>query len=142
MAFAAQAGLPCLMTGATGSSNKRIWPRSKPLLVTLSSISRAASDLLTLAALIQHARLLVTVDSAPMHLAAALQTPQVALFGPTNPLHWRPRETPALILQAGQAAPLREFSPEQKPAPMNLISTSQVIDGMKTLLATPRAAPL
>ena len=43
-------------------------------------------DLLTLAALIERARLLVTIDSAPMHLAAALGTPQVALFGPTQSL--------------------------------------------------------
>ena len=57
------------------------------------------TDLLTLAALIARARLLVTVDSAPMHLAAATRTPQVILFGPTNPFHWRPRESPALILQ-------------------------------------------
>jgi len=35
------------------------------------------TDLLTLAALIGEARLLVTVDSAPMHLAAATHTPQV-----------------------------------------------------------------
>jgi ADP-heptose:LPS heptosyltransferase len=44
-------------------------------------------DLLTLSALIERARLLVTIDSAPMHLAAALGTPQIALFGPTNPFH-------------------------------------------------------
>ena len=57
------------------------------------------TDLLTLAALIAKARLLVTVDSAPMHLASASRTPQVILFGPTNPFHWRPRKSPALILQ-------------------------------------------
>jgi hypothetical protein len=43
-------------------------------------------------------------------------------------------------LQAGEAEPLTEFSPDQKPAPMNLISTQQVIDAMETLLATPRVA--
>jgi predicted lipopolysaccharide heptosyltransferase III len=97
-------------------------------------------DLLTLTALIKRARLLTTVDSAPMHLAVATQTPQVALFGPTNPLHWAPRFTPALVLQAGQPAPVFEFNPKQKPAPMNLISTEQVIDAMKALLAAPQAA--
>jgi len=95
-------------------------------------------DLLTLAALIQRARLLVTVDSAPLHLAVATKTPQVVLFGPTNPLHWHPRDTPAVILLAGHASRLTEFSPKEKPAPMNLISTEQVIDGMKALLAAPR----
>lgn len=97
-------------------------------------------DLLTLAALIQRARLLITVDSAPMHLAAAMHTPQVVLFGPTNPLHWAPRFTPAVILQAGQTAPLQEFNPKQKAAAMNLLSTEQVIDGMDALLAGMNAA--
>src|SRR5205085_4003445 len=76
------------------------------------------TDLLTLTALIAQARLLVTVDSAPMHLAAATQTPQVVLFGPTNPFHWRPRESPALILQGESPTPIMEFSPDQARVPM------------------------
>ena len=72
-------------------------------------------DLLSLGALLQRARLLVTIDSAPMHLAAAFGTPQVALFGPTNPFHWRPRATPATILQAGNPAPVTDFVPKQPP---------------------------
>jgi heptosyltransferase-2 len=35
------------------------------------------------AALIKRAALLVTNDSAPLHLASAMKTPIVALFGPT-----------------------------------------------------------
>jgi predicted lipopolysaccharide heptosyltransferase III len=93
------------------------------------------TDLLTLAALIEQARLLVTVDSAPMHLAAATQTPQVILFGPTNPFHWRPRESPALILQGESATPLTEFSPEQPSLPMRQISTAAVIGAMDLLLS-------
>jgi len=93
------------------------------------------TDLLTLAALIAQARLLVTVDSAPMHLAAAVQTPQVALFGPTNPFHWRPRESLALILQGESRTPLTEFSPVRARFPMSLISTEAVIDAMDSLLS-------
>ncbi|HEY1768937.1 MAG TPA: glycosyltransferase family 9 protein [Chthoniobacterales bacterium] len=96
-------------------------------------------DLLTLAALIARARLLVTIDSAPMHLAGALGTPQVALFGPTNPFHWRPRTTPALILQGEKASSGEDFAPKQPPAAMNEISTEQVIDAMQSLLSTPAA---
>ena len=54
-------------------------------------------DLLTLTAIIKKAQLLVGVDSAPTHLAAAMQTPQVVLYGPTNPFHWRPRESPTSL---------------------------------------------
>jgi heptosyltransferase III len=93
------------------------------------------TDLLTLAALIEGACLLVTVDSAPMHLAAVTQTPQVILFGPTNPFHWRPLESPALILQGESAIPLTEFSPEQTCLPMRQISTAAVIGAMDLLLS-------
>ena len=40
-----------------------------------------------LAGILQKARLAVTADTGPMHLAAALGTPVAALFGPTAP--WR-----------------------------------------------------
>jgi lipopolysaccharide heptosyltransferase I len=43
-----------------------------------------------LAALIDRASIVVTADSTPMHLAAALQRPLVALFGPTNPARTGP----------------------------------------------------
>jgi heptosyltransferase II len=42
-------------------------------------------SLLASAALIGRARVLVTNDSAPLHLASAMNTPTVALFGPTVP---------------------------------------------------------
>jgi predicted lipopolysaccharide heptosyltransferase III len=96
-------------------------------------------DLLTLAALLARARLLVTIDSAPMHLAAALGTPQVALFGPTNPFHWRPRTTPAVILRGGAEDALHEFEPRQPAGKMNEISTEQVINAMQSLLSRPAA---
>jgi heptosyltransferase-3 len=43
-----------------------------------------------LAALTARARLFVGVDSAPMHIAAAMGTPTVALFGPSGELEWGP----------------------------------------------------
>jgi heptosyltransferase-3 len=43
-----------------------------------------------LAALISQARLFIGVDSAPMHIAAAMGTPCVALFGPSGEAEWAP----------------------------------------------------
>jgi heptosyltransferase-3 len=99
------------------------------------------TDLLTLAALVRKARLLVTVDSAPMHFAAAWETPQVVLFGPTNPLHWHPRSESALVLLGGFEGPVTQFNPRQRAVPMNQISTKTVIDAMESLLSAP-AAPV
>lgn len=99
------------------------------------------TDLLTLAALIARARVLVTVDSASMHLGAATLTPQVILFGPTNPYHWRPRESAALVLQGDSQSPMTEFVPKQPRIPMNQISTEAVINAMETLLSQPATPP-
>ena len=138
--FAKTRGLKCVITGGGATlEQNHIAQIRKDTQVPVLDLS-GKIDLLTLAAVIKHARVLVTIDSAPVHLAAATQTPQVAMFGLTNPFHWRPRFTPAIILQAGEAEPLTEFSPDQKPAPMKLISTPQVIDAMEALLATPRVA--
>jgi heptosyltransferase-3 len=49
-----------------------------------------ALSLKELAALTARARAFVGVDSAPMHMAAAMQTPTVALFGPSGEAHWGP----------------------------------------------------
>ncbi|MDQ7989912.1 MAG: putative lipopolysaccharide heptosyltransferase III [Candidatus Dactylopiibacterium sp.] len=43
-----------------------------------------------LAALTSRARLFIGVDSAPMHIAAAVGTPCVALFGPSGDREWGP----------------------------------------------------
>ncbi|MGI8821541.1 MAG: putative lipopolysaccharide heptosyltransferase III [Chthoniobacterales bacterium] len=138
--YAATRGLASVITGGNAPLERehiaQIKAQSRAPFVDLSG----QLDLLTLTALIRRARLVTTVDSAPMHLAAAMQTPQVVLFGPTNPLHWRPRFTPALVLQGGYAAPLKEFAPKYKGAAMIRISTEQVIDAMESLLSAPAAA--
>jgi heptosyltransferase-3 len=43
-----------------------------------------------LGALAARARLFVGVDSMPMHLACAMGTPAVALFGPSGEAEWGP----------------------------------------------------
>ncbi|PYJ07540.1 MAG: hypothetical protein DMF06_15380 [Verrucomicrobia bacterium] len=100
------------------------------------------TDLLMLAALVRKARLLVTVDSAPMHFAAAWDTPQVVLFGPTNPFHWHPLSDSALVLLGELEGPVTKFDPRQRAVPMNQISTQRVIDAMESLLSAPAAPAL
>jgi heptosyltransferase-3 len=51
-----------------------------------------------LAALTARARLFVGVDSAPMHIAAAMGTPVVALFGPSGDIEWGPWQVRARVI--------------------------------------------
>ena len=86
-------------------------------------------DLPTLAAVLARASLFLGVDSGPMHLAAAWQRPQIVLFGPTNPFHWRPRYAGCLVLRAGHGdAPLQTFADRSPGGPLDLISTRAVND--------------
>ena len=41
----------------------------------------------------------VTNDSGLMHVAAAIGTPTIAIFGPTSPWHWKPLNPVAAILE-------------------------------------------
>jgi heptosyltransferase-3 len=58
-------------------------------------------DLPELAVLIDRAKLFIGVDSVAMHMAAALQTPSVVLFGPSNLQQWSPWQAPHVLLWAG-----------------------------------------
>ena len=48
-------------------------------------------SLVTLAALLECADVMVTGDTGPMHVAAAVGTPIVAVFGPSDPRRYAPR---------------------------------------------------
>ncbi|OAN17008.1 hypothetical protein A3K86_08725 [Photobacterium jeanii] len=55
-------------------------------------------SLRSLAATIAQAKLMVGVDSVPMHIAAAVDTPCVALFGPSGNIEWAPWSDKARVL--------------------------------------------
>lgn len=59
-----------------------------------------------LASVIDHARLFIGVDSVPMHMAAALQTPCIALFGPSKLTFWSPWQVKGEVIWAGDYGPL------------------------------------
>jgi heptosyltransferase-2 len=52
-----------------------------------------------LMALIRRCRLLITNDSGPMHLAAALDVPQLAIFGSTSEVATGPLSREALVIK-------------------------------------------
>lgn len=58
--------------------------RCQPLVLT------GKLSILQLAALMPYLSLLITADSGPMHIAAAMGTPVVALYGPSDPVYTGP----------------------------------------------------
>jgi heptosyltransferase III len=59
-----------------------------------------------LAAVAARAKLFIGVDSAPMHIAAAMRTPVVALFGPSGEIEWGPWQVAHRVV-ASTAHPCR-----------------------------------
>jgi|Deesub1362B_J571_1020462.scaffolds.fasta_scaffold00002_501 heptosyltransferase-2 len=57
------------------------------------------TPLAVLLQLLRQSRLVVANDSGPLHLANLLQTPVVALFGPTDPRITGPYRQPAVVLK-------------------------------------------
>jgi heptosyltransferase-3 len=72
----------------------RLAPAAKEKVVDLAG----TLSLRELAALTREARAFVGVDSAPMHIAAAMQTPVVALFGPSGEIEWGPWLVPHRVV--------------------------------------------
>lgn len=67
----------------------------------LKNLSFGRTSIKGLAALSKRARLLVTNDSGPMHIAAAVGTPAAAIFGPTDPLRTGPYGRVHRVITAG-----------------------------------------
>ncbi|MGI8912265.1 MAG: glycosyltransferase family 9 protein [Chloroflexota bacterium] len=63
-------------------------------------IAAGETNVCRLLALLGNARLLLAGDSGPVHLAAALGTPVVAVFGPTDPRVYRPYTDRSTIIRA------------------------------------------
>jgi ADP-heptose:LPS heptosyltransferase len=134
-------GLPVLVTGSLAPFEQA---HLKAIAARLQTPWRDFSgklDLLGLAELIRRASLLLSMDSAPVHFGAAFHTPQIALFGETNPFAWRPRHDRALVLYAGEPEPLTRFEPRARPCPLIELSTETVITAIGSLSASLRAAP-
>ena len=108
------------------------YPAAKTSPINLSG----KTDVLGLAALAEQARVVVSCDTGVVHLASAFGTPQVVLYGPINPFHWRPQHSRAAVVSAAQPEePLTRFNPRMKGAPMERISTGVVIRATEDTLA-------
>lgn len=102
-----QRGLHVYLTCGPATSEQQQVQRIAELCQSSPDLTLAGkTTFLQLAALIDHAVLYIGVDSAPMHMAAALRTPQVCLFGATNYQQWKPWSDKAVLIWAGEYHPM------------------------------------
>ena len=85
-----KSGERVVLTAAPTADERAMIAEIKNLLKAPVVDLTGSLSLKELAALTAHARAFVGVDSAPMHMAAAMQTPTVALFGPSSEGVWGP----------------------------------------------------
>lgn len=85
-----KSGIRVVLTAAPAPNERAMIAEIKNLLKAPVVDLTGSLSLKELAALTGHARAFVGVDSAPMHMAAAMQTPTVALFGPSSEALWGP----------------------------------------------------
>jgi len=101
-------------------------------------VSAGKTSLKTLPALLERVDLLVTNDSGPMHIAAALGTPVVALFGPTNPGLTGPYGDGHIVIRKEmECSPcLRGPCIHGRPICMEAITEEEVMEAVKAKLVS------
>ncbi|HYE13903.1 MAG TPA: lipopolysaccharide heptosyltransferase II [Pyrinomonadaceae bacterium] len=108
---------------------------SRPAVLT------GETDLARSVAVLSVADLLVTNDTGPAHIAAALGRPVVVVFGPTNPLTTRPYSDSAVVVRRPpECAPcmLRDCPIDHRC--MTAVSAREVFERSAEALAARRAA--
>ena len=88
-----------------------------------------------LASLLKRARLLITNDSAPLHLGCAVGVKVVALFGPTDPRKYGPTgEFDVVIREKLSCAPCERAECARNYECMRMISPDAVFDAAKMVM--------
>ena len=137
--------LECRITGGNSPAERAHIAMIQAALRRPCVSTAGKLHLIEFANLIAHATACISCDTAAVHLAAAFHRPQLVLYGPTNPYHWRPLHGRALILSAAHPThPLDTFDPRMKGGPMSAISTEAAIhatDALLTALEPPSTRP-
>ena len=88
--------------------------------------------------ILERARLVVSVDTGIMHLAAAVHAPLVALQGPTSKKRWGPLSDRAVVVRVGEKCrPCISLGFESNcdnPICMKNITVDMVLDAVDTVL--------
>jgi lipopolysaccharide heptosyltransferase II len=93
------------------------------------------TSLKVLAALYQRANLVITIDSGPMHLAAAMGSPVLALFGPTAPWRTGPFGSEHTVLRVEMAcSPCLKRQCKYHHECMEQLTVDQVVEAAEKML--------
>ena len=121
----------------TGSPAERALTAALPAtLPTINLIGK--TSILQLGALLERCEVCLTCDSGPMHIAAAVGTPTVALFGPTDPTRHRPYGSGHTVIEKSVSCrPCYKRTCHRKDLPhlcMKEISTAEVVAAVEMKL--------
>lgn len=114
-------------------------PREEDLAQEVRAASGGAAPVLysgalgPLMALLKNAKCVVAGDTGPLHLAVALQTPAVAVFGPTDPARNGPYPAGDIVLRATDAAANHKRGTATDPSLLK-ISVEQVFEALRRRL--------
>lgn len=132
--LAAEAGMDVVFGTGLGHREQALLAEFKRLAPTASTLA-AVPDLALYLAVLKRARTFVSGDTGPLHFAAALGVPIVALFGPTPTARWRPLGRRQAVLTASGCI-CRNTSVCISPTPcLATISPETVFDRMRELVA-------
>jgi heptosyltransferase-1 len=84
--------------------------------------------------LLAHARCLIAADSGPLHLAAALGTPVVGLYGPTDPARNGPFAPGAIVVHKAQPEEISYKRRAEYSSAMLRITVDDVLAAAEPLL--------
>jgi heptosyltransferase-1 len=115
-------------------------PGEEPLMRAAESASGGtakgiAGSVSELIALTRRARLFIGGDTGPMHLAAALRVPVVAIFGPTSPVRNGPFGTRSIVLRS-PASPTTHSRAGRPDPGMLEITSDMVVRAARKLLGS------
>ena len=97
------------------------------------------TTLIELGSLLKQMNLVITVDSGPMHMAAAIGTPTLALFGPTSPKRTGPYGSQHRVIESTFNAGGKKISKKTRQRDMRYIEAipvEKVISTAKEMIAT------
>jgi heptosyltransferase I len=127
----AQDGLLCLVNFGPGEEDL-----FQEVNAASGGVVRPTKPSITgLIALTRRAKLFIGGDTGPLHLAAALQVPVVAIFGPTDPARNGPYGTRSVVLR-NPASPTTHARRSHPDEGLLEISADAVVDAARRLLTS------